>query len=141
MILGKFQKNWANQTDLGKAFGLSAIAVGKELIAHGLKDPATKLATKRATTEGFATATPLKDGTPFFMWNIQRVKSILRKQHEELSKVDWWVQEVLGQLAEADRYMDEGRDKAGIIWADCAFEKVPKEILAEVTCKVEAKRA
>ena len=49
----KFTQIWSNQTNLGKKFGLSAIAVGKLLVGEGLKDPKTKLATKKALEEGF----------------------------------------------------------------------------------------
>ena len=63
----KFDQIWSNQTDLGKRFGLSAIAVGKLLVEEGLKDQKTKSATKKAQNEGYAKSTPLKDGTPYFM--------------------------------------------------------------------------
>ena len=63
----KFDQIWSNQTDLGKRFGLSAIAVGKLLVEEGLKDQKTKLATEKALNEGYAKSTPLKDGTPYFM--------------------------------------------------------------------------
>ena len=68
----KFNQIWSNQTDLGKRFGLSAIAVGKLLVEEGLKDQKTKLATEKALNEGYAKSTPLKDGTPYFMWNIEK---------------------------------------------------------------------
>jgi len=42
----KFTQIWSNQTDLGKKFGISAVAVGKILIQHELKDPQTKQANR-----------------------------------------------------------------------------------------------
>jgi hypothetical protein len=44
----KFNQIWSNQTNLGKRFGLSAIAVGKILVKEGLKDQKTKSATEKA---------------------------------------------------------------------------------------------
>lgn len=49
----RFGDLWKNQTELGKKFGLSAIAVGKILTERGLKDG--KAATKKALDEGYAT--------------------------------------------------------------------------------------
>ena len=83
----KFSQIWSNQTDLGKKFGLSAIAVGKILIEHGLKDLQTKYATEKALTSGYAKSTPLKKGTPYFMWNYQMVKSLIQQEHDPLSEV------------------------------------------------------
>ena len=90
----KFNQIWSNQTNLGKKFRLSAIAIGKLLIDNGLKDQKTKMATTKAIDEGYAKDTPLKDGTPYFMWNIEKVRPLIEKDHKPLSKVDYWVNEV-----------------------------------------------
>lgn len=66
-----FANTWVNQTNLSKHFGMSAIAVGKELAELGLKG-ADKQPTARALSEGFCRSTSLKDGTPFFMWTRRR---------------------------------------------------------------------
>jgi len=95
----KFTEVWNNQTDLGKRFGISAIGVGKALIAVGLKDPKTKQATLKATQEGYAKFTPLKDGTRFFMWNIDKVCLVLMETHTMLSKVDYYVNEVTKSMS------------------------------------------
>jgi hypothetical protein len=63
----KFTDLWANQTNLGKQFGLSAIAMGKKLKELGLQGEVGK-PTVQALVEGYCTSTPLKDATPFFMW-------------------------------------------------------------------------
>ncbi len=44
----KFNQIWSNQTNLGKRFGLSAIAVGILFVEEGLKDQKTKSATEKA---------------------------------------------------------------------------------------------
>jgi hypothetical protein len=136
----KFSQTWSNQTDLGKKFGISAIAVGKFLISVGLKDNETKLATKKALDNGYAKSTPLKDGTPYFMWNIDKVRSLISKDIQPLSKVDYWVNEVQKTLDEAEELLDEGNDKIGYMLADVAYEDVPKDIEQEVRAKVEKLR-
>ena len=71
----KFRNKWKSQTDIGKYFGLSAIAVGKILIEHGLKNKATKLATEKAIKQYYAVEKALKDGTIFFMWNFKKMQT------------------------------------------------------------------
>jgi len=52
-----FKKTWASQSNIGKKFGLSAIAIGKILLVHGLRDSETKLPTSKAIeVEGLVTA-------------------------------------------------------------------------------------
>jgi hypothetical protein len=128
----KFGQIWSNQTNLGKHFGLSAIAVGKVLIEHGLKDPETKLATEKALSEGFARSTPLKSGIPYFMWNIEKISSLLSKDHEKLSGVEYYATEVRKILCDAQSELEHGNDKIGYLMADTAFDNVPKNLRQEV---------
>ena len=133
----KFKNTWANQTELGKRFGLSAIAVGKILIEHGLKNSGTKEASKKALTEGYARSTPLKNGTHHYMWNIARIQAILMEEHTPLSQIDYWVKEVKSIFKEAERLAENGEDKLASIAWDFAYEEVPQEIRKEVKQKVE----
>jgi len=94
----KFWEIWSSQTELGKKFGISAIEVGKILIPYGLKDPNTKEATQKALDDGYAKFTPLQDGTPHYMWNIEKVQSLLLEKHQPLSQVDYWTDEVVLSL-------------------------------------------
>lgn len=73
----KFTDIWVNQTNLGKQFGLSAIAMGKKLKELGLRGEDTN-PTEQALAEDYCTSTPLKDGTPFFMWNRQKIEELMR---------------------------------------------------------------
>jgi hypothetical protein len=102
-----------------------------------LKDSATKLATKKALDEGYAKSTPLKDGTPYFMWNIDKVRGLIAKDHQPLSKVDYWVNEVQKMLKQAEKMCNEGNDKLGFMLADSVYDEVPKDIRQEVRAKVE----
>lgn len=129
---------WSNQTDLGKMFGISSIAVGKELITFGLKDAVTKAPTEKALLEGYALSTPLKDGTPYFMWDRQRVKGLLGEKHQRLTPVEKWANEVLVVYRSAEAASKRGEDKLGRLMVDTAFENVPKDLLAAVEAMVNA---
>jgi len=73
----RFRDVWVNQTELGKHFNMSAIAIGKKLVELGLRT-ATKAPTELATAEGYCRFTPMKDGTPFYLWNKDKVGALLR---------------------------------------------------------------
>lgn len=133
----KFNQIWSNQTNLGKKFNISSIAVGKLLIEAGLKDPDTKLATKKALDEGFAKSTPLKDGTPYFMWNVDKVRPVISEKYKPLDAIDYWVNEVKRIYREAQKLSDEGEDKMGYMLADTAYDDVPQSIKELVRKKVE----
>ena len=134
----KFKPLWSNQTDLGKAFGISAVAVGKLLVGAGLRDGTTKKATDEALAAGYAKATPLKDGTPFFMWNVERVRAIIAADHKPLSPVEFWVREVRETIKYAEKMDDDGHDKMASIMYDFMFDDVPRNIRSEVRKIIEA---
>lgn len=79
----KFKATWKNQKEIGLIYGKSAIAVGKALIELGLKDGSTKNPTATALSEEIAKSTPLKDGTPFYLWHKT-------KTCEKLNSLDGW---------------------------------------------------
>lgn len=133
----KFRDMWTNQTELGKRFGISAIKVGKILIQHGLKDPNTKDATKKALEEQYAQFTPLKDGTHHYLWNIQKLQTLLGETQVPLDEVAYWVNEVKRILKEADRLAEEGQDKLAYLAYDFVYDEVPKHIRKKVRCIVE----
>lgn len=133
----KFAQMWSNQTNLGKKFGLSAIAIGKLLVEEGLKDSKTKLATEKAINEGYAKSTPLKDGTPYFMWNIEKVRPLIEKDHKPLNKVEYWVNEVREVVKEAEKLAAEGQDKIAYMMYDSAYDDVPQNIREEVRAIIE----
>jgi hypothetical protein len=132
------QVNWSNQTEIGKRFGLSAVKVGNILVENGLKDPETRAATKKALSEGWAKSTPLKDGTPFWMWDSGRVKDLIGQDHQKIRSVEFYANEVRAILREAEELSEEGQDKLGWMMADYAYDEVPKDIRAEVKALVES---
>src|SRR5215469_2861499 len=73
----KFRDIWVNQSRLGEEFNMSAIAIGKKLKELGLRQ-ADGTPTLKAQEGGYCTATPLKDGTLFFMWHREKVKALLQ---------------------------------------------------------------
>lgn len=79
----KFKQTWKNQKEIGVIYGKSAIAVGKALIELGLKDSSTKNPTSKALSEEIAKSTPLKDGTPFYLWHKG-------KTCQQLDSIDGW---------------------------------------------------
>lgn len=132
-----FRDTWKNQTELGKYFGISAIEVGKILMEHQLKDATTKAATQKAIDGGYAKATPLKDGTQHFLWNVTRIMAILSQSKPPLSQVDYWANEVKKIMEEADRLSNEGQDKLACLMYDSAYDEVPKHIRQEVKKRME----
>jgi hypothetical protein len=134
----RFRDLWINQTELGKRFGVSAVEVGKILAERGLKDSATKQATPKAIAEGYAKATPLGDGTPFFMWNSQKVTGQISKTCEPLTKIDRYAKEAAQQLKEIDEMWARGEDKMASLMQDVMFEDVPQDISEEVKRRAQA---
>ena len=110
----KFSDIWVNQTTLGKQFGLSAIAMGKQLKELGLRSNETGTPTQEAIDNGFCKSTPLKDGTPFFMWNKAKVAELMpAKGHQKLDTqeikscelADDWMRVYSGlQVSEVQRF-------------------------------------
>jgi hypothetical protein len=73
----KFTHIWANQTDLGKQFGLSTIVMGRKLKELGLREDNGN-PTELALGENYCIATPLKSGKQFFMWSKQKVNELMQ---------------------------------------------------------------
>src|SRR5260370_38282466 len=74
----RFRELWVNQTELGQHFGMSAVAIGKKRREVGLRTE-QKEPSERAKTEGDCRFTPMKDGTPFYLWNKEKVAGLLRE--------------------------------------------------------------
>lgn len=120
----KFTQKWASQTDIGRPYGLSGIAVGKVLIEAGLRDAVTKQPTSQALAEGWAIATPLQDGTPHFMWSRTKVAGLLADR-PKLSRAEQYAYDVRRSLREADRLLAQGEDKLASFALDAAWDAVP----------------
>lgn len=73
----KFTHLWANQTDLGKQFGLSTVVMGRTLKELGLRDDNGN-PSELALAENYCIATPLKGGKSFFMWSKQKVAELMQ---------------------------------------------------------------
>lgn len=80
----RFSQTWVTQTQLGRRFNLSARAVGQLLVDLGLRtyDAAQGqyVPSQRAVDEQLCVSTPLKDGTPFFMWNKRKVTEMIEQK-------------------------------------------------------------
>jgi hypothetical protein len=103
----KFTEIWANQTELGKQFGLSAIAMGKKLKELGLRGEDGN-PTPLALCNGYCTPTPLKDGTPFFMWNRQQVEELMQAHgHQRLDPQEVKARELAESWVQVHRQWQE----------------------------------
>jgi hypothetical protein len=108
----RFRDIWVNQTELGQHFGMSAVAMGKKLYEVGLrteqKDP-----TEQAKTEGYCRFTPMKDGTPFYLWNKEKVAALLRESGmSQLSEIEVDARGTAQMLIDLERQAEEtGIDK------------------------------
>src|SRR5215471_2104633 len=126
----KFTDIWANQTDLGKRLGLSAIAMGKKLKELGLRGEDGH-PTTLALGNGYCTPTPLKDGTPFYMWNRQQVEGLMRAHgYQRLDPQEIKARELAESWVQVHRQWQE------------AIHGVEEELLMEEAqeIKKEAKR-
>ena len=121
----KFTDVWANQTTLGKQFGLSATGMGKKLKELGLRGEDGH-PTERALAEGYCTSTPLKGGTPFFMWNRQKTEELMRARgYQQLDPREVKAREI------ADRWMHVHKQ-----WQE-ALSGVEEELLMEEARDIE----
>jgi hypothetical protein len=136
----KFSQIWASQTNIGKQYGISGIAVGKILIEHGLRDPVTKIATEISLSEGWCTATPMKDGILHYMWNIEKVCAILvNKEVKKITMSEKIANEIVLTIKSANRSIDHGGDKFGFWALELAFDQVPKKMTSEVATELTKK--
>ena len=71
----RFRDTWVNQTELGRHFGISAVAVGKKLAEFGLRNE-QKEPSDLARKEEYCHFTPMRDGTPFYLWNKEKVAEL-----------------------------------------------------------------
>jgi len=109
----RFRDTWMNQTELGRHFGISAVAVGKKLSEVGLRDLQQKEPTELAKIEGYCRFTPMKDGTPFYLWNKEKVAALFRQAGmSQLSKEEVEARATAEQLIElAEQAEETGIDK------------------------------
>ncbi len=136
----KFSQIWASQTDIGNHFGLSAIAVGKILTAHGFRDPDTRLATTEALESGWCAATPLKTGVMHYMWNIDKVRKLLETEGvSRLSPEERLANDVIATIRAAEHEADEGNDKLGYLMLTGMFDGIPKSLRPAVAQVLVAK--
>ncbi len=120
----KFREIWVNQSRLGEEFNMSAIAIGKKLKALGLRE-ADGTPTLTAQQEGYCTATPLKDGTPFFLWHREKVKARLQAEgFQALNEQEMRCKELAERLIEAEHLFDEGQDKLAYLMHDSVVEEI-----------------
>ncbi len=123
----KFKDIWANQTTLGKQFNLSAVEMGKKLKELGLKETDGK-PTEKALSEGFCKETPLKNGTPFFMWHKAKIARLLRSDGlKSLTAQEIRCRKLADRLIEAEGLSEQGDDKIAYLM----YDEINSEIASE----------
>lgn len=114
------------QSQLGEWFGISPIAVGKVLIAHGLKQGAG--ATEVALLGGFAKEACTRTGVTFFVWDACKVCTILDDAiggTRPTPFIDDLVAQVGEAIAEAEGHRAKGDDFLADMILENACEGVP----------------
>ena len=120
----RFRDIWVNQTELGQHFGMSAIAIGKKLREIGLRTE-QKEPTERAQNEGYCRFAPMKDGTPFYLWNKEKVATLLRGSGmKQLSQEEVEARETAHMLIDLNCQAEEtGIDKILYLAVDEIHER------------------
>jgi hypothetical protein len=115
----KFSDIWLNQTNLGARFGISAVQVGRKLRELGLRDDEGQ-PRPEALEAGYCRPTPLRDGTPFFLWNGDLVAERFKAAGlVERSPQEMQAQEIAELYIEAQQSWDKGEGKvASMLWDD-----------------------
>lgn len=102
----KWVNTWVNQTELGNHFNMSAIAIGKALVAIGIKDGAGP--TKAALGDGQAiTQVEMRSGVTMTRWNKNKVIPMLK---------DFGCESVDAQQVKQNRNEQQAKKVAAEIW-------------------------
>lgn len=132
----KFSDVWVNQTTLGKQFGLSAVAIGKKLKELGLRSFDGK-PTEQALSDEYCKSTPLKDGTPFFMWNKYKVAELMQTNgHQKLDSQEIKARELADDWVRINKQFQEA--VYGIEEESCFEEAIDVKKEAKRTSKTRA---
>ncbi|HMA35881.1 MAG TPA: hypothetical protein VKY74_15565 [Chloroflexia bacterium] len=122
----RFRDLWMNQTRLGQRFGMSAIAIGRKLDALGLRG-GDRQPTAHAIDGGFCQLTPLKDGTPFYLWSVPKVGALLQEGGAVvLSPQEQDAYEIACALLDLERHPDVPH--ADKLWA-LTVDETPKKMV------------
>lgn len=68
MSKSHFSRKYASLTDIGRQFGMSAVALGHRLEEASWRDHAGHKPTADSLSSGRAVGAPLRDGIPHYMW-------------------------------------------------------------------------
>lgn len=73
-LAASYRGIWGSQTELGSPLGLSAVAVGRQLVKLGLRDATTKDPTPRAKAEELVIYEELHER---WLWSLAKVRPLL----------------------------------------------------------------
>ena len=138
---------YRSATEIGLEFGLSAIRVGQFFDEIGLRDPTSHQSTKQALGEGIAVATPMRDGTPHFMWHYKKVLPCLEARFSRLTELDAGrlenqravrraVRDLQAIIEAQEQMIEDGFDKFAYLDFEENIYALPDDIYIEVLSKV-----
>jgi hypothetical protein len=133
----KFKNRFRNQTEIGKMFGLSDIKIGQLLSEHGLKNG--EIATQKALDDGYASYTPLQDGTPFYMWDHQKIR-VLSQDAQLLAREERAINTVKDIIREATRLVNgdsRADEKVGYLIYEYRYDGIPSSVRNLIRWKPE----
>ncbi len=131
-----FTKTYAGLTEIGRPFGLSAIAVGRRLDQAGRREDVTHAPTADSLSSGWARSTPLRDGTPYFMWHRRRVSGLLGDADARLDRLSQAEFDFRRAHRSLKREADAGNDKLAYLGMQLTIEEIPSDIRLEVLRRV-----
>lgn len=124
-----FRSEWRSLTELGTEFGKSAVAFGKMLKEHGLRDSdgePTQLAS------GLFQKIEPKQGKPYYLWNHQGIVAFFKSKgiepvgNSKDALKDTEARKLARSYMEAQKLLDQGDDKLGYMMFDDMVDDIRK---------------
>lgn len=127
---GKFTETWASQTEIGKRFGLNPVEMGIKLTQLGLREPDTRHPTLKALSEGYCRPTPLRDGTPFYMWHKGKVAHLIQTTPQIPSDAQAGIKQWADQWIDLQAQINEA-DTQKALWLKEKAKKFERKAIRE----------
>lgn len=137
----RFKDRWWTPSKIGELFGISSRAVDRVLVQCGLQKD--QQANEKALKEEYATTTHLRNGTPFYLWDVSRVFEIVAEKHKPLTEVERYAYGVRKRQIKLERLYKSrsvlDREAADIMLGRL-YDEVPSRIEKEVRDLVESQK-
>ena len=128
---------FVTQSKVGEWFGISALKVGKILVAHGLKD--RSVATEKAIVGGIAKQVTMKNGTPIWIWESGRISRLIDDALGDVEKP--FIEKLTAQVGEALHeekcLRNEGSDFVADLLLEQTFVGVPSGLIGLIRDRLD----